>query len=111
MVQIIIFDIFKIIIIGKIKAISTSKIKKIIVIKKNCIENGIRELVNGSNPHSNGEVFSRSLIDFLDKIEVIIMTIIEIIKIIILIKKINKIIYTKIIRLYGWKPHILNYII
>jgi len=30
-------------IIGKINVISTSKIKKIIVIKKNRIENGIRE--------------------------------------------------------------------
>ena len=47
-------------IIGKIKAISTSKIKKIIVIKKNRNENGIREDLLGSNPHSNGEFFSRS---------------------------------------------------
>lgn len=46
--------------IGRIKAISTSKIKKIIVIKKNRIENGIREEFIGSNPHSKGEDFSRS---------------------------------------------------
>jgi len=46
--------------IGKIKAISTSKIKKIIVIKKNRIEKGIREEFIGSKPHSKGEDFSRS---------------------------------------------------
>lgn len=46
--------------IGRIKAISTSKIKKIIVIKKNRIEKGIREEFIGSNPHSKGDDFSRS---------------------------------------------------
>jgi hypothetical protein len=46
--------------IGKIRVISTSKIRKIIVIKKNRIEKGIREEIMGSNPHSNGEIFSRS---------------------------------------------------
>lgn len=52
---------FKIKIIGRIKAISTSKIKKIIVIKKNFNENGKRDEDIGSNPHSKGELFSRSL--------------------------------------------------
>jgi len=47
-------------IIGNIKAISTSKIKKIMAIKKKRRENGIREELKGSNPHSKGEVFSRS---------------------------------------------------
>lgn len=55
------FENFKIKIIGKINAISTSKIKKIIVIKKNFKENGNREDDIGSNPHSKGELFSRSL--------------------------------------------------
>lgn len=41
--QLIIFDDFIIKIIGRIKAISTSKIKKIIAIKKNRNENGKRE--------------------------------------------------------------------
>jgi hypothetical protein len=45
---------------GKISVISTSKIKKIIVIKKNRIEKGIRDEFIGSNPHSKGEIFSRS---------------------------------------------------
>lgn len=59
-IQIIILEVLIIIIIGRIRAISTSKIKKIIVIKKNCKEKGRREEEKGSNPHSNGEVFSRS---------------------------------------------------
>lgn len=49
---------------GIIKVISTSKIKKIIAIKKNCIENGVREKNCGLNPHSKGEIFSRSIKDF-----------------------------------------------
>ena len=51
--------------IGRIKVISTSKIKKITVIKKNCSEKGIRAEQIGSNPHSNGEGFSRSKDSFL----------------------------------------------
>jgi hypothetical protein len=47
-------------IMGRIKAISTSKIKKIIAIKKNRIEKGIREELMGLNPHSKGDVFSCS---------------------------------------------------
>lgn len=53
-------EIFIVKIIGKIKAISTSKIRKIIAIKKNRIEKGIREELRGLNPHSNGEIFSCS---------------------------------------------------
>lgn len=52
---------------GRSKVISTSKIKKITAIKKNRKENGIRADPLGSNPHSNGEFFSRSLIVFLDR--------------------------------------------
>lgn len=80
--------------IGKIRAISTSKIKKIIVIKKNRKENGSRAEDLGSNPHSKGEDFSRSVKVFFDKIEASNITIIEIIKIILLILIIEKIIYT-----------------
>ena len=89
--QIKIFEQLIVKIIGIINAISTSKIKKIIVIRKNRIEKGIREEDLGSNPHSNGEFFSRSKIFFFDKIDANIITIKE-------IKKINKhIIYNKII--------------
>lgn len=77
-----ILQVLKIKIIGRISAISTSKIKKIIAIKKNRIEKGIREEFKGSNPHSKGEVFSRSVIIFLDKIEARSITIVTIIKII-----------------------------
>lgn len=73
-----------------------SKIRKINLIKKNWILKGIRDLDKGSNPHSNGEIFSRFLKSlseskkFNDKI--IIDNIINMIDII----KIDKIIYIKI---------------
>jgi hypothetical protein len=47
-------------IIGNISAISTSKIKKIMAIRKNRKEKGSRDELRGSNPHSKGEFFSRS---------------------------------------------------
>lgn len=82
-------------IIGIIKVISTSKIKKIKAIKKNCKEKGKRAEFLGSNPHSNGEFFSRSLNVFLEKILANIITKLEII--IINLNKNNNviIIYTK----------------
>ena len=49
---------------GKRSVISTSKIKKIMAIKKNRSEKGSRADLFGSNPHSNGKLFSRSLIVF-----------------------------------------------
>lgn len=48
---------------GKIKINSTSKIKKIIEIRKNRIEKGIRAENLGVNPHSKGLNFSRSAED------------------------------------------------
>lgn len=53
------------IIIGNNNVISTSKIRKIIAIRKKCNENGRRVGDFGSNPHSKGEFFSRSEIVFL----------------------------------------------
>lgn len=67
------------------------------MIKKNRKEKGNREEDLGSNPHSNGEDFSRSTIVFFDKIEANNITNIEIIKIIKLIVSKEKIIYTIII--------------
>lgn len=58
-----IFLIFIVIIIGNIMAISMSKIRNRIAIKKNCKENGDRAFDLGSNPHSNGDIFSRSKIE------------------------------------------------
>jgi hypothetical protein len=46
--------------IGIRRTISISKTIKIIANKKKRIENGIRALWFGSNPHSNGDDFSRS---------------------------------------------------
>lgn len=43
------------------RTISMSNTIKIIANMKNRNENGIRALFLGSNPHSNGDVFSRSL--------------------------------------------------
>jgi hypothetical protein len=64
---------------GNRRAISTSKIKKITAIKKNRKEKGSREDLLGSNPHSKGELFSRSIIDFLDRRVARIITIEEIV--------------------------------
>ena len=59
---------------GSRMAISTSKIKKMIAIMKKRKENGIREVENGENPHSKGEVFSRSrLVFFPRRVAVIII--------------------------------------
>lgn len=60
---------FNVITIGKIITISISKIKNRTAIRKNCNENGIRDDLFGSNPHSKGDIFSRSKIDFLEIIE------------------------------------------
>lgn len=65
---------------GIMRVISTSKIKKITAIKKNCMEKGARENNWGLNPHSKGDSFSRSLKDLLPKIELRIIIIMERIK-------------------------------
>lgn len=49
--------------IGISRTISMSKTIKIIARRKNRIENGIRALWLGSNPHSNGDDFSRLEVD------------------------------------------------
>ena len=72
--------------------ISTSKIKKITAIRKNRKENGRRADPLGSNPHSNGEFFSRSRMVFLAKSEEIIITKRAIIRVIITIEERIKII-------------------
>lgn len=51
---------------GRSSVISTSKIKKITAIKKNRREKGSRAEPLGSNPHSYGEFFSRSVIVFFE---------------------------------------------
>lgn len=67
---------------GKINTISISNIKKIRAIKKKWIENGIRADESAENPHSNCDLFSRSIIDFFEIKNVIVDNAIKIILII-----------------------------
>lgn len=60
------FDVIIVIGIGNRSAISTSKIMKITAIKKNRDEKGSRAEFLGSNPHSNGDLFSRSSLIFFE---------------------------------------------
>lgn len=53
---------------GISSTISMSKTRKITARRKNRVENGIRAFLFGSKPHSNGEAFSRSFVDFALKI-------------------------------------------
>ena len=46
--------------IGRIKATSISNTRKITTTMKNFMQKGKREILLGSNPHSNGEDFSLS---------------------------------------------------
>lgn len=93
--NIIILEDFTEVIIGSRIVNSTSKIKKIIAIKKKWRENGSREDDLGSNPHSNGLDFSRSVDVFLEikfNIKIIIVRIMKIIEEFIMI---SFIIYTR----------------
>lgn len=76
---------------GRIIVISISKIKNISIIEKKWIEKEIRELVNGSNPHSKGDIFSRSVFLCI-LINGIILIIIIIINMIIIMKYVDIII-------------------
>jgi hypothetical protein len=59
-------DVIIVIGIGRSNAISTSKIMKITAIRKNRDEKGSRAEFLGSNPHSNGDLFSRSSFIFFE---------------------------------------------
>jgi len=85
---------FIVIISGNSKVISTSKIKKITAIRKNWSEKGIRADDFGSNPHSNGDLFSRSINVFFEMILAISIIIILMVNIITEITVIMNIIYT-----------------
>lgn len=87
-------------IIGISRVISTSKIRKITAIKKNCNEKGSRAEFLGSNPHSNGLLFSRSINVFFEIIEARNIIKDEIIKINVLniiIMRITYIIYVNLL--------------
>jgi len=55
--------------IGTNSTISISNTMKIIARRKKRKENGIRAVFLGSNPHSNGDVFSRSFVERALKIQ------------------------------------------
>lgn len=94
------------IISGNNSVISTSKIKKMIAIRKKCIENGNRAVDFGSKPHSKGEFFSRSANDFF---EVMFSTVINTIAIAIIIvdSMVRIIIIYAIRRSFNWKLKII----
>lgn len=87
--------------------ISTSKIKNTIAIKKNRNEKGSRADPLGSNPHSNGEFFSRSLMVFLEIREEIIIIRVDRIS----VRQMNAVVIriTSLVNYnpFGWKPNIL----
>ena len=60
------FDFNMVISIDSSSEISTSKIKKITVVRKNRDENDGRAEFCGSNPHSNGDFFSRASLFFFE---------------------------------------------
>ena len=101
------FEICIIRIRGMSSVISTSKIRKMTAIKKNCNEKGIRADDLGSNPHSKGDLFSRSEKVFFEIKFAIIITIIVIIKIVIEIKNVIMIIYANLFRSFDWKSKII----
>ena len=79
-------------------------------IRKNRRENGSRADPTGSNPHSKGDLFSRSMEVFLDNtVERNIMIPLRV-KIISVADRTAKIIFPSGSRLDDWKSHILNYI-
>lgn len=92
---------------GSRRVISTSKIRKITAIRKNCRENGIRAEVFGSNPHSNGDLFSRSINVFFEITVARVITRSLIIRIIVVIDAIMNITYTSFIRSLDWKSRII----
>lgn len=59
-----------IIIMGISNTISISNTKNTTANRKNRMEKGSRAEDNGSNPHSNGDIFSRSLREWDDNIKV-----------------------------------------
>lgn len=96
---------------GSRMAISTSNTRKMIAIRKNCSENGSRADDIGSNPHSNGEDFSRSAIVFFDKVDANVITKEDNAMINAAMADIELITYTIYYRPYDWKSYILIYYI
>jgi hypothetical protein len=89
--------------------ISTSKIRKITAIRKNRSENGIRAELNGENPHSKAEDFSRSLLVLYLIVDAMVIKIIEMIIINVNDIRVNDIYFSYLIFLIGNQMY--NYIL
>jgi len=92
---------------GSSSAISTSKIMKITAIRKNRDENGSRAEFFGSNPHSNGDLFSRSSLIFFEISVASIMMIDDRMMVIVAAVMIIIIIYLVFHKFLDWKSSIL----
>jgi hypothetical protein len=93
---------------GNSSAISTSKIMKITAIKKKRDEKGSCAEFFGSNPHSNGDLFSRSSLIFFEiSVANIIMTDDKIMVIVAAVMVII-IIYLVLHKFLDWKSSILS---
>lgn len=55
--------------VGRRSTISMSNTRKIRASRKNRSENGVRAKLLGSNPHSKGEIFSRSIFVRVERIK------------------------------------------
>ena len=73
------------------------------------MENGIRAEFCGSNPHSNGDLFSRSLIIFFEIIVHVIIINIAIVAAIILLINTLIITFSCHSRFFDWKSNIFVY--
>lgn len=105
---------FEVIMISGInKVISMSKIRNIILIKKNWILKGGRVRERGSNPHSNGEDFSKFFSIFLENSSLKDKRIMGISAIKSLSIQIVKIVYIRIIKtkFFNWKLKVISYTI
>jgi hypothetical protein len=94
---------------GRSNTISTSKIRKITAMRKKRIEKGVRGDDLGSNPHSNGDLFSRSMIVFFDNNDASSITMVVIIIVIRPAVKIVYIIYFILYEFFNWKSNVLVY--
>jgi len=103
-----IFDVIIVIGIGSSSAISTSKIIKITAIRKNRDENGSHAEFFGSNPHSNGDLFSRSSLIFFEIKVVNTIMAADSRMVTVAVVRIISIIYLVFHKFLDWKSSILS---
>jgi hypothetical protein len=102
------FDVIRVTGMGSSSAISTSKIMKITAMRKNRDEKGSRAEFFGSNPHSNGDLFSRSSLIFFEISVANIIMADDNRRVIIAAAKIISIIYLAFHKFLDWKSSILS---